>query len=57
MPKKLKMPPRIPDTPENIALACMMGPPKKKWRHLEEEGLAADDPSLEEYEDGGDSRE
>ena len=49
MPKKLKMPPRIPDTPENIALACMQGPPKKKWRHLEEAGLTVD----EEYEDGG----
>ena len=35
MPSKLKMPPRIPDTPENIALACMQGPPKKKWDYLE----------------------
>ena len=30
----LKMPPRIPDTPENIALACMQGPPKKDWEFL-----------------------
>ena len=30
-----KEPPRIPDTPENIALACMQGPPKKDWRYLE----------------------
>ena len=37
MPKKLKMPERIPDTPENIALACMQGPPKKKWDYLAQE--------------------
>ena len=37
MPSKLKMPPRIPDTPENIALACMQGPPKKKWDYLARE--------------------
>ena len=29
-----KMPPRIPDSPENIALACMQGPPKKDWEFL-----------------------
>ena len=57
MPSKLKIPPRIPDTPENMALACMQGPPKKKWRHLEESGLVADDPSLEEYEEKEPSRE
>ena len=28
------MPPPIPDTPENIALACMMGPPKVEWDYL-----------------------
>ena len=31
---KLKMPERIPDTPENIALACMQGSPKKRWEYL-----------------------
>jgi len=25
------MPPPIPDTPVNIARACMQGPPKKQW--------------------------
>ena len=29
-----KVPSRIPDTPENIALACMQGPPKKDWDYL-----------------------
>ena len=29
-----KMPPQIPDTPENIAFACMQGPPKKDWDYL-----------------------
>ena len=24
----------IPDTPENIARACMMSPPKKDWNYL-----------------------
>ena len=27
--------PPIPDTPENIARACMKWPPKKHWRFLE----------------------
>ena len=31
---KMKMPERIPDTPENIALACMQGPPKKRWDYI-----------------------
>ena len=26
--------PPIPDTPENVALAIMQGPPKKKWAFL-----------------------
>ena len=26
-----KMPERIPDTPENIALACIQESPKKRW--------------------------
>ena len=29
------MPELIPDTPENIARAAMMGPPKKQWRYEE----------------------
>ena len=28
------MPDLIPDTPENIAKACMQGPPKKDWDYL-----------------------
>ena len=28
------MPELIPDTPENIAKACMQGPPKKSWDYL-----------------------
>lgn len=35
--KKRGMPPRIPDTPENIALACMQGPPRKWWDYLQME--------------------
>ncbi len=30
------MPDLIPDTPENVALAAMQGPPKKRWRYLKE---------------------
>ena len=26
--------PPIPDTPENVALAIMQGPPKKEWEFL-----------------------
>ena len=33
-PKKLVIPHRIPDTPENIAKACMQGPPKEEWDYL-----------------------
>ena len=34
-PVKNQMPKQIPDTPENIARACMQGPPKKKnWDYL-----------------------
>ena len=25
---------KMPDTPENIAKACMQGPPKKDWEYL-----------------------
>ena len=28
------MPELIPDTPENIARACMMGQPKEGWDYL-----------------------
>ena len=34
-PVKLKMPPKILDTPENIAYSYMQRPPKKEWRYLE----------------------
>ena len=30
------MPELIPDTPEAVARASMMGPPKKQWRYLNE---------------------
>lgn len=33
-PVELVMPDPIPDTPENIARACMQGPPKKAWDFL-----------------------
>lgn len=33
-PVQKQMPPSILDTPENIALACMQGPPKKEWDFL-----------------------
>lgn len=33
-PEVLVMPDPIPDTPENIARACMQGPPKKDWDFL-----------------------
>ena len=32
------MPELIPDTPENVALAAMQGPPKKRWRYEENNG-------------------
>jgi len=35
-PVTRKMPERIPDAPENIALAIMQGPPKDEWRYLKE---------------------
>lgn len=33
-PVELVMPEPIPDKPENIARACMQGPPKKTWDFL-----------------------
>lgn len=33
-PVKLVLPAPIPDIPENIARACMIGPPKKEWDYL-----------------------
>ena len=33
-PVEHKLPDPIPDTPENIAKACMQGSPKKEWRYL-----------------------
>ena len=35
-PVTRKMPEPIPDTPENIALALLQGPPKEEWRYLDE---------------------
>ena len=35
-PRLMEMPPLIPDTPENILKTVFAGPPKKKWRYLEE---------------------
>jgi hypothetical protein len=37
-PVKNKMPEPIPDTPENVARACMQGPPKKEWEYLKKNG-------------------
>ena len=37
MSKYDKLPDPIPDTPENVAKLIMQGPPKKKWRYLEED--------------------
>ena len=37
-PVKNEMPEPIPDTPENVALAAMQGPPKKEWRYLKDGG-------------------
>ncbi len=34
------MPPPIPDTPANIARACMQGPPKKEWAYLKTDSHA-----------------
>ena len=33
-PVKNQKPESIPDTPENVARACMQGPPKKNWDYL-----------------------
>ena len=33
-PVKNVMPELIPDTPENVARACMQGPPMKDWPYL-----------------------
>ena len=33
-PTELVMPEPIPDTPENVARACMQGPPKQDWDYL-----------------------
>ena len=34
------IPEPIPDTPENIANACMENPPKKEWRYLKKKNRA-----------------
>ena len=41
-PVEKPLPESIPDTPENIAKAIMRGPPKKKWRYLEDSDQTAD---------------
>lgn len=41
------MPDPIPDTPENIALACMMGPPKEDWDYLKPGSGARAEPDEE----------
>ena len=33
--------PPIPDTPENIARACLRNPPKKHWHYLEKKKQSA----------------
>lgn len=33
-PPELVPPPRIDATPEQVAFACMQGPPKKDWDYL-----------------------
>ena len=35
-PVEKPMPDTIPDTPENIARACMQGPPKEEWDYLKQ---------------------
>ena len=42
-PATRHMPEPIPDTPENVAWAIMQGPPKKKWRYLDEDDEDGDD--------------
>ena len=37
-PREKHMPPRIEDTPENVAKAILSRPPKKNWRYEEESG-------------------
>lgn len=36
-PRSMRYPAPIPDSPENIAKALMSGPPKNKWRYLEDQ--------------------
>ena len=35
-----RLPPLIPDTPENIAKAILSGPPKQEWDYLKPKGKA-----------------
>ncbi len=37
-PVELSMPEPIPDTPENIARACMVAPPKRSWDYMRGHG-------------------
>ena len=36
-PVENEMPEPIPDTPENVARACMQGPPKEDWEYLKKD--------------------
>ena len=47
-PPLLVMPEAIPDTPENIARAVLMAPPKKDWDYLKPGSGAKREPDKEE---------
>ena len=47
-PPVLVMPEPIPDTPENIARACMQEPPKKDWDFLKPGSGARREPDDDE---------
>ena len=56
--KELVMPDLIPDTPENIAKACMQSPPKEQWEYLspwagDPFGIVDESPDEEETDDRG----
>ena len=42
-PRKHVMPEKIPASPEEVARACLQGPPKKNWRYLQQGSDAYDD--------------
>ena len=53
-PVEKPMPEPIPDTPENIARACMYGPPKKEWRYLKKDKEGR--PSISSVDDREDNQ-